>query len=654
MIPPSEYDRLCERITTIYEELDNAIIEDMASRIVRMGGVTEATKWQAKQLRESGRLYEEIIAEISKYTDLSRNQVNSLFEDAGSESIGNDNRRYRAAGLEGVVKMSDAVLQTLEAGIEKCNGSLQNLTLTTANASQMEYINACNQAYMQVVSGAFSYQEAIKQAVRRTAEDGISVLYPSGKRDRIEVAVRRSVLTGIGQTVRKISLINAGEMGCDLMEITAHAGARPEHARWQGKVVSLSGRRGYLSTGDIGYGTGEGFGGWNCRHDWFPFFEGISEPAYTPQQLEKLDEKNIEYNGKMYSQYEISQIQRRYEREIRAAKREQSAFKVAVEEADDPELRQAMQESMNHANALLRDRQDKMRDFIRQTGQDRDYFREQNYGKTNTNNSHIQNDLISVENNGTIKVPKTLSGYEKARVAYMEKIQNTEIMKPENKEAVEKALKTLIDDGDFCMRVRGSVLNTILDSDDRHFKNQMETQSSMGAFNPEIRKEASEILFGVDSSQLQGRDFEKYGFLAGKDKTISFEDEEASDYGEIIIQFDKNKLFDRTTFTVGDSLNRITDKSLLFAGKVSEPSVCAVPQDNFTSKTIETSAKYNNGLVENHIEFCHEAMAEYIELQYHGNLSLDDVEILYYQGNIDYTLKGKLEELGIKVIKTES
>ena len=83
----------------------------------------------------------------------------------------------------------------------------------------------------------------------------------------------------------------------------------------------------------------------------------------------------------MYNEYEISQIQRRYEREIRSAKREQSAFKVAVSEADDPELKQVMQDSLNYANSLVKDRQAKMRDFIKQTGQDRDYFREQNYPK---------------------------------------------------------------------------------------------------------------------------------------------------------------------------------------------------------------------------------------------------------------------------------
>ena len=273
MLSPSEYDHLCDQLITLYNDLDNAIIEDMVRHMIKMGRVTETTRWQARQLQEAGFLYDDILFEIAQRTDATEQQVRTLFEDAGVQSIRNDNRYYRAGGLEGIIKMSDAAMQTLNAGFQKCNGDLKNLTLTTANTSQTAYINACNQAYMQVTSGAFSYQQAIKQVVQNASRNGTSVLYPSGHVDRLDVAVRRSVLTGVGQTVRHLSLINANDMGCDLMEITAHSGARPSHAVWQGKIVSLSGRKGYLSTKDIGYGSGDGFGGYNCRHDWYPFFE---------------------------------------------------------------------------------------------------------------------------------------------------------------------------------------------------------------------------------------------------------------------------------------------------------------------------------------------------------------------------------------------
>lgn len=295
-------------------------------------------------------------------------KISTLFEDAGVQSIRNDNRYYQAAGLEGIVKMSDAALQTLNAGYVKCLGNLQNLTLTTTLTSQQAYLDACDLAYMQVSTGTMDYQTAIRRAVQKAAEDGSMVLYPSGHRDQLDVVFRRSVLTGFGQTARQLSLINAGDMGCDLMEITAHAGARPSHAEWQGKIVSLSGRKGYLSPSDIGYGTGDGFGGWNCRHDWYPFFEGISKPAYTPERLAELNKRHIDIGGKLYTDYEVSQMQRALEREIREQKRVAAGFNAAAEAADSEELAKAMRDSFAAASVKLKGAEKELQDFLKQTG----------------------------------------------------------------------------------------------------------------------------------------------------------------------------------------------------------------------------------------------------------------------------------------------
>lgn len=353
-------------------------------------------------LQNAGLLYDDILAEISKYTDASSAQVKALFEDAGVRTVNFDNQIYRAVGLVPVdIRQSPAMRQTLEAGYRKTLGNMRNLTLTTANMGQTAYYNACNQAYMKVVSGAFSYQEAIKKAVQKTAQDGAFVLYPSGHRDRVDVAVRRSVLTGVGQTCREIGLMNAEENDCDLMELSAHFGARPTHAEWQGQIVSLSGRKGYLSLSDIGYGTGDGFGGWNCRHDWFPYFEGYSRRNYTDSYLKSLNEKNIEYNGEKYSQYEISQIQRKYEREIRSAKREKVAFDTAVKETSDSELKAVMKSGSDYANQQIKEKQAQMRDFIQQTGNKRDYFREQNYTINKNKSIKIPNSSININSKPT-------------------------------------------------------------------------------------------------------------------------------------------------------------------------------------------------------------------------------------------------------------
>lgn len=392
MLSPEYYEGCADDIIELYEQLEDDIISDVVRRIVKTGKVTETAKHQIEQLQESGLLYDDILNIIAGQTDATSQHVKALFEDAGVETVSIDNEVYHENGLTPVdIRQSPAMRQTLEAGYRKTLGNMKNLTMTTANTSQTAYINACNQAYMQVSSGAFSYQEAIKNAVKNVAGNGATVLYPSGHTERIDVAVSRAVLTGVGQTCREIGIMNAEECGCDLMEISAHSGARPDHAKWQGQLVSLSGKNAgrtisgkkVLTLRQIGYGQGDGFGGWNCRHDWYPFFEDYSTPNYSKKELQRLDEKSIQYNGKMYNEYEISQIQRRYEREIRSAKREQSAFKTALEEANDPDLKQVMQDSLNYANSLVKDRQAKMRDFIKQTGRDREYFREQNYPKSN-------------------------------------------------------------------------------------------------------------------------------------------------------------------------------------------------------------------------------------------------------------------------------
>lgn len=438
MLTPDYYESCVDDILKLYAQLEDDIISDIVRRMMKTGIVTESAKHQAEMLQNAGLLYDDILSEIAKRTDATSQHVKALFEDAGVRTVNFDNQIYRAVGRVPVdIRQSPAMRQTLEAGYRKTLGNMQNLTLTIANMGQTAYYNACNQAYMQVVSGAFSYQEAIKKAVQKTAQDGAFVLYPSGHRDRVDVAVRRSVLTGVGQTCREIGLMNAEENDCDLMELSAHFGARPTHAEWQGQIVSLSGRKGYLSLDSIGYGTGDGFGGWNCRHDWFPYFEGYSRRNYTDSYLKSLNEKNIEYNGEKYSQYEISQIQRRYEREIRSAKREKIAFDTAVKESSDPELKAVMKSGSDYANQQIKDKQAKMRDFINQTGQSRDYFREQNYGKV-IYPKNSRNSLTSAKNSGKIITRSSGKNNLSDSIHHYEKIGNIDFS---DKKAIARSLQ---------------------------------------------------------------------------------------------------------------------------------------------------------------------------------------------------------------------
>lgn len=390
MLSPEYYENCADVILSLYAELEDAILRDIIRRIMKTGMVTESAKWQALMLQEAGMLYNDIVKEIADRTDACAEQVKALFEDAGVETVQIDNEIYRKAGLvPAYIRQSPSMRQVLEAGYRKTLGNLDNLTRTTASAGQREYIEACNGAYMKVASGAFSYQEAVSSAVHSVAENGVRlVLYDSGHRDRLSVAVRRAVLTGLSQTCGEISRMNAEEMDCDLMEIDAHAGARPSHAVWQGRLVSLSGKNTgrivdgieVLSLSDIGYGTGAGFKGWNCSHDWFPYFEGYSTPNHTPEELEEMNARNIEWNGELHTRYEINQMQRRAEQNIRKLKRKLVTYDEAVKNAPDDSIKTAMQKKFQDSAVKLKAAEQKLSEFCRATGNDRDKFREQEIG----------------------------------------------------------------------------------------------------------------------------------------------------------------------------------------------------------------------------------------------------------------------------------
>ena len=381
MLTPEQLAHCADDIVNLYAQLEEEIVRDIARRIAKTGTMTDTGIWQAQHMQELGTLHSEVLSSVAKYSDKTESELKKLFEDAGVTATEYDNEIYRQNGLNPKsLKVSDVQMQLLEAGFRKTQGNLSNLTLTTAVSSQTSFINACSLAELKASSGAFTPQQAIADAIKQVAQDGAYVIYPSGHRDRLDVAVRRNVMTGIGQTTGQICLSNAQELGCDLMEITAHAGARPSHAAWQGQIVSLSGQRGYLSLSDIGYGTGDGFKGWNCRHDWYPYFEGSSR-MYSAKDLEELNAKNIEYpDGSMHTLYEAEQQQRAFERKIRATKRTLAARDEALNNLSDEELLQKLEKNFSHYSVKLKRQESELNSFCNKTGLLKDNSRSQAYG----------------------------------------------------------------------------------------------------------------------------------------------------------------------------------------------------------------------------------------------------------------------------------
>lgn len=412
-----QYEPSADRIIALYQQLEDDILSAVIRRILKMGYVSEASKHQLEVLQAAGLLYDDIVQLIADRTDACTAQVKALFEDAGVQTVEIGNSLHEAAGALPIdIRQDSSTRQVLEAGYKKTLGTMWNLVSTTATQTQTAFIQTCDRIYMQVSSGAFSYQEAIMNALRALADTGAEVVYPTKHKDRMDVAVRRCVLTGVSQTAAAVSLRQAEDAGCYLMEITAHSGARPDHAEWQGQLVTITGKdAGKIIDGlrvftlsEIGYGSGEGFKGWNCRHNWHAYYPGFSTPNYTPEELKKLDEPCISYNGKLYTEYEVSQMQRAQERRVRAWKRRCITAQEGVNSATDEATRAAAQAEFDRSARYLKNNEAKLKDFCRQTGQDRDRFREQVLGfnrSTAQKAVHVakKSGLTSGGRSGTIK-----------------------------------------------------------------------------------------------------------------------------------------------------------------------------------------------------------------------------------------------------------
>ena len=425
MLTPEQWEKISKQASQIYSQLELEVIEEIAKRIVNVGYANTVVHNDTLIAQEMGMLYQDIISMVASNTEKTEEQIQQIFENAGIETLRYDDRIYKEAGLKPIsIKQSKSMLQLLVSTAYKTNNNLKNLCMTTANNVQNDFLNAIDNAYLEVSTGVKSYSSSIIDTIDKISKKGATVTYPSGRKMSIESATRMNIITGVNQTCGKLQEMRADEMGWDLMELTAHGGARPEHAEWQGKIVSRSGQKGYLTLDDIGYGEPTGFKGVNCRHDWYPYFRGSSR-TYSDEQLDFWKNETVTYNGKEISKYDATQIQRRMERQIRQDKKDIAGLQgiLTSNNKDDKILQQTRKELQSKKNKLT-EHNTILNDFVKQTDSKKDYNRLY-IGKASKVNklqemtsidkiSSISKELdkIKVEYNPVNKLNKTLSSNE--------------------------------------------------------------------------------------------------------------------------------------------------------------------------------------------------------------------------------------------------
>ena len=375
MLTEQDFINIERQANKIYADLELQIIEEIATRIANFGYANRVVINDLRIAQEMGFLYQDIVKLVAEYNNTTYEKVNQIFYEAGEKSLNFDDKIYKEAGIQPLpLQQSESIKQIMNATITKTAGNLQNLCMTTANTAQTQFYNAINLAYMEVSTGVKSYTQSFIDALKKIGQQGAVIEYPNGRKRSIESAVRTNIITGVNQTCGRLQELRANEVGWDLMELTAHSGARPSHAEWQGKIVSLSGQKGYLSKSDIGYGEATGFKGINCRHDWYPYYKG-STRTYTNKQLKEWQNEKVTYNGQEISKYDATQKQRYFERQIRQDKKDLKVQQALLTSNNKDIDIEQVQAEIRNIKITQKQHNAQLNDFLNQTGLRKDFSR---------------------------------------------------------------------------------------------------------------------------------------------------------------------------------------------------------------------------------------------------------------------------------------
>lgn len=249
---PALLDALPEELAELYRALEYTLLDEICSRLKLADQLNEVTVQNIRALRSHGIDLKDIEKAIRKTSGISEKKLQELLDDVVER-----NQKYYTDLIDLTHITQPETLVSIEdtwAIYEQTKQTMRNLTRSmgflvdagrTILPPAKAYQWALDNATMQIQSGAINYNQAIKSAVKQLADSGLKVVdYESGHRDQIDVAVRRAVMTGVNALNQKYAEQSMEYLGSDLVEVSAHAGARDKdgpngweaHTKWQGRV----------------------------------------------------------------------------------------------------------------------------------------------------------------------------------------------------------------------------------------------------------------------------------------------------------------------------------------------------------------------------------------------------------------------------------
>ena len=399
-------DKMVDKMTARFADLEDRIMQDIVRRINMAGKITSTADWQINRLKILGYSSEDIEASLKETLNATYPEMFELYDKVINWEYVRNKDVYEQINAEYIPYNENEQFKQITEGIKRqTQRDLENITQSLGfyldygdgrrvlTPLAQVYQGLLDAACMDIVSGAFDYNSVLRRVVTQLTNSGLRQIdYVSGRSNRIDVAARRAIMTGMSQITGKITDYNAEKLGVDHFEVAWHSGARPTHAVWQGKVWT---REQLINV--CGLGSATGLLGINCYHEYYPFFPGISERNWTDEWLEeKKRQENTPktFGGKEYTLYEAKQQQRKMETAMRAQREKVKLLEAGGADPDEVML----------ARAKYQGQLDEYAKFSRKMGfkqeRERVYLDMQGFVATNTKKENARYTAEMIKNSG--------------------------------------------------------------------------------------------------------------------------------------------------------------------------------------------------------------------------------------------------------------
>ena len=366
MLSDEVVEKVTERLINRLEQANEYVLREIGKKIKYIGTLTPSKAQQLIQILKYGGDYEKIIKKLNEITNLNVKDIKKIFEEIAKNDYDfakqfYDYRKKKYISFEqnkALQRQINALAKiTSEKYIDIARTKALGFTIKNEKGKiifkglRQTYNEAIDKAVLSVVQGKSTFQEQMYSLLKNIGVSGLKTLDYNGRSIRLDSAVRMQMDDAIRQLHNETQRQFGKEFNSDGVEITVHENPAPDHEEVQGRqfsneefdkfqndidAVSYDGIEFPATSEETGYDR-RSISEYNCKHFTFSIILGVNIPQYSNKELKQIIDKNNKgfmYEGKHYTMYEGTQLQRELERKVR----EQKDLQILGVESNNKEL----------------------------------------------------------------------------------------------------------------------------------------------------------------------------------------------------------------------------------------------------------------------------------------------------------------------------